>query len=361
MGMRTGGILAAVVLVAASAAWAQAPEAQPQVRIFVNGQEVPPGEPVQAAAGAVQISVAAEAGEGQRGAYLGARIGPGDGGVAVMDVFDDSPAAKAGLKAGDVITALDGEDVRDPGALVDQLHQCQPGDRVRLRVRRGDERLVLRVRLGAAEPQPAEREERPPREKPEGEKRPAGGEAILGVMVAPLNDDVRELAGTDEGVLIDSVMDDSPAAKAGLQPGDVITAVGGERVAGPPELLDRIRKCKPGDAVAVTYHRMGKRREAVVRLGERPAGPQWAPGKPPWFEFPEGLGEKVPELREQLERMRPQIEEWAKRWQERGLGPEAEVRPPYDLGKDIGRLTERLDRIEGRLEEMERRLDRLEK
>jgi len=336
-------------------AWAADDDA-PQVRVFVNGREVGTGD--QAGNGAVVVSIA-EAEDTEEPAakvFLGVKVAPSDEGASVLGVIEDSPAAKAGLKPGDVITAVNDERIEGPAALVERLREHRPGDRIRLSVKRGGDDLSLRVRLGRTESPRPDREERPRKDEEKPEERPAEGRAVLGVMAAPLNDDMREIAGTDKGVLIDSLADDSPAARAGLQPGDVITAIDGKSVAAPSELIDRMRQYKPGDKVEVAYHRMGKRREAVVTLGERPAD-----RAPPLLRIPDSLTEQMPELREHLERMRPQIEEWAKRWQEQGLTPGPQAKPPYDAGKDMGRLMERLERLEQRLGEIERRLDRLEK
>ena len=97
------------------------------------------------------------------------------------------------------------------------------------------------------------------------------GRAFLGILVAPLSEDMREIAGADEGVLIDSLTDSSPAAKAGLLPGDVITQIDGRPVTTPVELVERLRTRKPGEEVEVTYYRMGKRRKARVTLSSQRA------------------------------------------------------------------------------------------
>jgi putative serine protease PepD len=75
--------------------------------------------------------------------------------------------------------------------------------------------------------------------------------------------------GDQEGAQISSVEEDSPAAGAGLQEGDVITAVDGEAVTSPADLARRIRSHEPGDQVTIAYSRDGNAAEVQVELGER--------------------------------------------------------------------------------------------
>lgn len=75
---------------------------------------------------------------------------PVSAGAAVMEVSADSPAARAGMKAEDIITGLDGQHVASAGELRRLLRSKEPGDTVTLTVRRGAETLNLRVELGDA-------------------------------------------------------------------------------------------------------------------------------------------------------------------------------------------------------------------
>jgi hypothetical protein len=182
---------------------------------------------------------------------------------------------------------------------------------------------------------------------------------------------MREIAGTDRGVLVDSLTDSSPASKAGVLPGDVITRIDGQPVTTPAELVERLRTRKPGDEIEVTYYRMGKRQKTRVTLGEAPARESRAFRSGPLRGLPEGLLEELPRLREYLEGVRPQVEQWMKKWHEpreespgehepprlRPLAPPVMPGGPYGIGKDIGRLLERMDRIERRLDEIERSFD----
>lgn len=86
---------------------------------------------------------------GPPGPYLGVRLGGDDGpGAALAGVMPDTPAATAGLKAGDRIVRMDGKPVADAAALVAGLRGREPGDEVVLGVRRGDGEVEVRVTLG---------------------------------------------------------------------------------------------------------------------------------------------------------------------------------------------------------------------
>lgn len=86
-------------------------------------------------------------------------------GARVERVMPDTPAEKAGLRAGDVIVAVDNDPVTPGRSLADLIARYRPGDKVTLTVRRGNETLELRVRLG-------EHPERP-------------GQAYLGIYFTP--------------------------------------------------------------------------------------------------------------------------------------------------------------------------------
>jgi serine protease Do len=94
----------------------------------------------------------------------------------------------------------------------------------------------------------------------------------LGVAVRPVPPDVSESAGLKEpqGVLIESVVEGSPAEKAGVQKGDVIVAVNEQAVAAPQELTRRIVASPPGTRVQLSIVRKGKPLKLPVELGRLP-------------------------------------------------------------------------------------------
>jgi putative serine protease PepD len=80
-------------------------------------------------------------------AYLGVQLGDGGGGATVGAVSAGSPAARAGLREGDVVTRIDGRRVGSPDALVAAVDAHAPGDEVTLGVRRDDGTRDVRIRL----------------------------------------------------------------------------------------------------------------------------------------------------------------------------------------------------------------------
>jgi serine protease Do len=81
-------------------------------------------------------------------AYLGVTLARGDTGLKVTEVTEDSPAAKAGFKADDVISKFDGQKLEDSDELRGLLSKKKPGDEVAVEVLRGGEAVPLKVKLG---------------------------------------------------------------------------------------------------------------------------------------------------------------------------------------------------------------------
>jgi type II secretory pathway component PulC len=98
--------------------------------------ELTPAEPAQAAGS---------------GGFLGVQLGAGEGGVAVSSVIGGTAAEKAGLQAGDVIVAVDGNNVESPESLTEAIRAHQPGDTIRLTVERDGERMKIKATLGKRE------------------------------------------------------------------------------------------------------------------------------------------------------------------------------------------------------------------
>jgi len=372
----------------------------PQVRMWINGREVAPGDPAAVGEGEARFRVrpvpagrrcdeAREAPAADR-AVLGVHIAPlGDDlarevgvrrGVAVTGVTEGSPARHAGLREGDVITAIDGRRVRSPRELAECIRRHRPGDRIRIAWSRPHARIEATVALAGhdeldaeearrADREEREREEREQREAEEDDRRERPG-GFLGILAAPLNDDIRDLAGTDEGVLINSLTDDSPAAEAGLKPGDVIVRIGDAETHSVEELLDALAEYGPGERVRVVYYRMGTRRDTEVTLGRRPGEEEEEAEREVFPPFDEFFGGEAPRLREYLKRLRPEMEEWARRFREEHRRqrerqetpwPEWPKREPDAARSDLDRVLDRLERIEERLERLEERLERAER
>lgn len=158
--------------------------------------------------------------------YLGVDAGPapgGTGGAVVLSVTAGSPAAEAGLRAGDLILSVGDREVADEHDLAFLVGAAPVGDPVTLTIGRGERRLEVTVVLVE--------------EPAETGKAPAGA-GWLGLAVAPLDgrqpvvQRLREALALEPGpgMLIVSVLPGSPADAAGLREGDVLLEVAGQPV-----------------------------------------------------------------------------------------------------------------------------------
>ncbi len=126
--------------------------------------------------------------------------------------------------------------------------------------------------------------------KGSGEKSPEG--AWLGVYMQTIDDKMVEAfdLATDFGVLINEVVDGSPAEEAGLEEDDIIIRFAGEKIFDTDDLIKMVRKHSPGDEVEVTIIRNSREDDLIIALGERPNEKkfQWVPkakGKSYAFSF----------------------------------------------------------------------------
>ncbi|MBC8107821.1 MAG: PDZ domain-containing protein [Anaerolineae bacterium] len=157
----------------------------------------------------------------------------GEKGVIVSRVLSGAPSAGK-LQPSDIITHINGKDVESRSQLRNEIAMIPPGTEVKLTVFRDGKTIEVPVKIGE---QPSDLLARAiPNGAPE---RPANdGTASaenLGVQLATVNDELLErfgLANTPglKGALITNVQQSSPAAQAGIRPGDVITRIGSERV-----------------------------------------------------------------------------------------------------------------------------------
>jgi hypothetical protein len=102
--------------------------------------------------------------------------------------------------------------------------------------------------------------------------RPGKG-GFLGVATTELTPELRRHFGVpeDAGVLVAKVVDDSAAARAGVEVGDVLTAVDGDEVASTGDLLHAVARLEPGSAVSLELWRDGRLETLGATLGERAA------------------------------------------------------------------------------------------
>lgn len=193
-----------------------------------------------------------------------------DLGVLVTSVDASKPAADAGVRRGSIILAVDGVDVNTPEALIDAIESAGPGatvtvtvlnspDAEELTVTLSDEKPLLGVRLYGAESfgrMEPYRNTVPPLPFSPDEREPFT-ERDRAIDPAP-------------GALIAAVEPDSPAALAGLESGDIITAVDGDAIADVEALVALVGAKAPGDRLSLTVERNGEEKSALIVLGENP-------------------------------------------------------------------------------------------
>jgi hypothetical protein len=175
------------------------------------------------------------------GPRLGIRLGDSGGkGLLIEDVEADKPAAKAGLKKEDVIVALAGKPVKSLQDLLSILKGLKLGDTVEVGLLRDGKPMTLKVKLENA---PADRYANMPR---------------LGVRP--------NYGDEGDGVLLDGVTDDLPAARAGIKADDRIVQIAGKPIKNLEDYMEVLSNQKKGSTIEVGIIRQGKKMMIQVKL-----------------------------------------------------------------------------------------------
>ncbi len=144
-------------------------------------------------------------------------------GALVGEVFPGSPAAKGGIKSGDVIVSYDGEDVADQTALRNIVARTNVGENVKVKVIRDKKPKALTIKIGE---QPKDLAK--VGQEPEMSQSETDNTALAGLEVRDLDADVAERLGLpagSTGVVVTAVEPNSSASSAGIRTGDVITEI----------------------------------------------------------------------------------------------------------------------------------------
>jgi predicted metalloprotease with PDZ domain len=233
-------------------------------------------------------------------------------GALVAEPQSGSPAVKAGIVAGDVITAVDGMEVKDPRDLARRISAMAPGTEVKLTIQRKGEEKTLPLTVG----QPPDQRQgnagtdqqgssfqeffrqfgfqdvpngmkdgrfrqnqqfRFPQTQP---RAAAENRGWMGVRIQEVTADIADSLGLKkaEGALVAEPQSGSPAAKAGIVAGDVITAVDGMEVKDPRDLARRIGAMAPGTEVKLSIQRKGEEKTLPLTVGSCLASAKATPG-----------------------------------------------------------------------------------
>ncbi len=182
-------------------------------------------------------------------------------GLLITEVIPNSPADDAGLEEDDVILKYDGHAVEIAEAFSRMVRETTPGTKVELVIWRDGEEKKITVTIEKM------KRRRPTFIRSDG-VHIIMGRAQLGVRVQELNADLARYfdVAPNSGVLILEVLEDSPAASAGLKAGDVIVKVDDEPVRDPEALTDLLEDYEDGDVVTVEYVRRGQTGRVEVEL-----------------------------------------------------------------------------------------------
>jgi serine protease Do len=180
-------------------------------------------------------------------------------GALVAEVVEDSPAAEAGIQAGDVVTRFNGEEIADARELSRLVASATPNAGAKVTVWRDGRSRELTVELGEAQSQAV------------AANQPGGGaqgsSAALGLTLRPLNDGDRaslDIPSDVTGAVVSAVAPGSPAAEKGIRPGDVITRVNQQEVDGVGDVVAALNGARERDETALLLVRRGDAQRFVA-------------------------------------------------------------------------------------------------
>ena len=193
------------------------------------------------------------------GVYLGASGEDAEEGIRLTGVVEESPAAKAGIKVGDLVQGIGDKSIQSYNQLLEEVRSRNPGDKVKIKILRDDQSQEIEVALA---------------ERPAGRGGGRRGGPAIAVFIGITGEDA------EGGVRLTSVVEDGPAAKAGLKSGDLVQAVNEETIDKYEKLVEDIREHKAGDKLKIKYQRNEQTHQAEVTVAERSAGSASTMGGP---------------------------------------------------------------------------------
>jgi Do/DeqQ family serine protease len=178
------------------------------------------------------------------------------GGVLVSKVYPGGPADKAGIKTGDVVLQVDGREVFDDRSLRFRVHIRQPNDVVKLDTLRDRKPRQVSLKIDL-----------PPETPPRKLTPLAGNQPLAGANAANLSPALAEELGINPfatGVIIVEVAENSPAARIGARPGDIVLKVNDADIGNVDDLQNQVRRPR-GEGWRLALRRADKIFQLVVR------------------------------------------------------------------------------------------------
>lgn len=171
-------------------------------------------------------------------------------GALISELDDEGPAAKSGLKAGDLIIKFNGNEVHTSSDLPYLVGRTAPKSKVPVVIMRKGKEQNLTVTVGILPISPAEAATRPA-------AAPINNSVdALGLVVSTLEQTQRD--GADAGVVVNDVKPGSPAAEAGIQAGDVITQLAFTDIQSPADYAKIVKGLPKNEPQAIRFYRQGR-------------------------------------------------------------------------------------------------------
>jgi serine protease Do len=182
---------------------------------------------------------------------------PDESGALVDDVLPNTPAAKGGIKSGDVITAFNDKPITDSESLMLAVSECAPGSNATVKLLRNGHDKTIAVTLGELHSNAMESQNDQNDQNNSNADNSSSRDALNGVTVEDLNPDVEQelkIPANIQGAIVTDVDQDSNYAEAGLQRGDVIVEINRQPVSDAEDAVKLRTKAK-GDQILLKIWR----------------------------------------------------------------------------------------------------------